>query len=127
MLVPSVLMLVIPQWLCGLIATTPGVIESGVRFLMIAAVFQVVDGIQSVASGALRGAGITRWPMMAHLVSHWLVGLPIGLLLAYGLNWGPIGLWWGLTVGLGAAALSLTWKFYRVSQGSISALQVGWK
>ena len=124
MLLPSVLMLSFPEFLCGLIATSPEVIESGAQFLRIAAVFQIVDGVQSVASGALRGAGATRWPMMAHLVSHWGIGLPVGLVLAFGFGFGALGLWWGLTVGLGAAAVSLSWKFSHLSRGSLSSLSV---
>jgi MATE family multidrug resistance protein len=77
-----------------------------------------------VASGALRGVGVTRWSMGAHLISHWLVGFPLGLFLGFGLGMGPAGLWWGLTAGLGAAAISLSVKFFRVSAGSIEALRV---
>lgn len=124
MLVPAGLMVGIPGTLCGWITADPDVLNLAVQLLMIAAVYQVVDGAQAVASGALRGVGVTRWAMGAHLVSHWLVGFPLGLFLGFGLGMGPSGFWWGLTAGLGAAAISLSVKFFRVSAGSIEALRV---
>jgi MATE family multidrug resistance protein len=89
--------------------------------LRIAAVFQLWDGIQGVASGALRGAGVTRWAFIANVIAHWTIGLPIGLLLGYRMHMGPAGLWWGLTAGLAAIAIALAGKFIAVSRGRIAA------
>lgn len=124
MCIPSVGMMMVPEFLAGLITKDTEVLAFAVRLLQIAAVFQVVDGIQSVSSGALRGAGITDWSMKAHLFAHWVVGLPIGLGLAFVFDTGAEGLWWGLTIGLGTAAISLGAKFVAISRGPIQALMV---
>jgi MATE family multidrug resistance protein len=89
----------------------PGVAEIGAQLLAIAAVFSVADGVQTVAAGALRGAGDTRAAFVLNLVAHWGIGLPVALLL--GLVWGlgARGLWWGLTAGLVAVAIGLVVRF----------------
>lgn len=87
-----------------------------VSFLTVAAMFQVVDGIQVAAQGALRGLKDTRRPMLLTLISYWLVGLTLGLALTYGLGLGPRGLWFGMVAGLGVSALLLTMRFARLSR-----------
>lgn len=84
-------------------------------FLMIAAMFQVVDGIQVTAQGALRGLKDTRVPMVMTLVAYWLVGMALGLVLTYVVGIGPRGLWFGLVAGLGTAAVLLVIRFGRLS------------
>ena len=76
------------------------VVAVGSRLLYIAALFQLFDGFQVVATGALRGAGDTRTPMLANLVGHWALGLPVGWWLCFREDWGAAGLWTGLSVGL---------------------------
>jgi MATE family multidrug resistance protein len=63
-------------------------------------VFQLFDGLQVLATGALRGVGDTRTPMMWNLVGHWGLGLPVAYLAAFHLGWGVVGLWVGLALGL---------------------------
>lgn len=84
-----------------------------VSLLGIAAVFQVFDGVQVAAMGALRGLKDTRVPMVIAFATYWGVGLTTSYGLGLGLGWGAEGLWWGLVVGLAAAALLLTQRFYR--------------
>ena len=88
----------------GLIARayTPDrqVITFAVKLLAIAAVFQLFDGLQTVATGALRGLGNTRTPMIWNLVCYWVIGLPLGCWLGFVLHWGAVGLWDGLCVAL---------------------------
>ena len=91
--------------------------------LLIAGAFQIFDGVQAVASGALRGAGMTRWAMFANIVSYWMVGLPVSILLGFRLGWGPHGLWWGLTTGLAVSAVVLTVKFAAVSRRPIAPIE----
>jgi len=103
------------------IMCTGVVVAAAVPLIHIAAVFQVSDGVQIVAAGALRGAGETKKPMVANLVGHWLLGLPTGLVLAYlVLTNSEIdqtsGLWWGLTAGLTVVAIWLTGTFYRLTR-----------
>lgn len=90
------------------IYTRNGVILTiGTGLLAWAAVFQLFDGIQTVATGALRGIGNTRVPMLVNLAAYWLFGLPLGYLLCFRLGYGIYGLWCGLTIALIIIALVL--------------------
>ena len=84
----------------------------GVSLLAVAAIFQLFDGIQGVATGTLRGLGDTRTPMRWNLVGHWFVGLPSGYALCFVMGRGVIGLWWGLSIGLiiCGVALLIVWE-----------------
>ena len=85
-----------------------------VSFLGDAAIFQLFDGLQATALGALRGLKDTAIPMMLCFVAYWLIGIPTGVGFGFGLEWGPEGLWWGLVVGLLAAAVMLTYRFFHM-------------
>ena len=89
------------------------VVSQAVVLLNVAAVFQVCDGVQVTAAGALRGLKDTRTPMIVGVVAYWLVGLGSGYLLGFQLGWQGVGLWWGLVLGLTAAAILLSWRFSR--------------
>jgi MATE family multidrug resistance protein len=67
---------------------------------LVAAVFQLFDGIQTVTTGALRGLANTKTPMLVNLVGHWAVGLPAAWLLCFYWGWGVRGIWAGLAIGL---------------------------
>jgi MATE family multidrug resistance protein len=118
----AVAMWTVPHHLAAVLSNDPQVLARAVSLLRIAAVFQLVDGVQAVIAGALRGAGVTRWTFVAHLVAHWGLGLPVGVGLAFALDRGPEGLWWGLTTGLSVAALATTWKFLQVSGKTIARI-----
>jgi MATE family multidrug resistance protein len=90
----------IPTWIARLFSPDLVVIRTGARLLLVAAAFQLFDGLQTVATGALRGAGDTKTPMLANFVAYWLIGLPVGYLLCFKLGWGAIGVWIGLCAGL---------------------------
>jgi MATE family multidrug resistance protein len=64
------------------------------------AAFQLFDGLQTVATGALRGAGDTRTPMLCHFTAYWVIGLPLGAWLCFSRGWGAFGLWAGLSLAL---------------------------
>lgn len=81
------------------------------QLLGVAAVLQVVDGIQTTASGALRGVKDTRIPMIVGFLAYWCCGLPIGALLGMRFGLGAIGFWWGLVIGLAIAAMILARRF----------------
>jgi MATE family multidrug resistance protein len=81
------------------------VIELGVSFLAVAAAFQIVDGAQVVAAGMLRGLHDTRVPMLFALFGYWVVGLGVGVGLAFAAGWQGVGIWTGLATGLGVVAV----------------------
>jgi len=89
-----------PQWIVRIYTFDPAVLRVGVSLLFIGAFFQLFDGIQAVATGALRGAGNTHTAMITHVASYWLLGLPLGYWLCFGRGWGAAGLWVGLCVAL---------------------------
>ena len=72
------------------------------EFLAVAAVFQVFDGIQVIAAGALRGHRDTAVPLLIAAFGYWGIGFTGGWLLAFPLSCGPIGLWFGLAGGFGS-------------------------
>jgi MATE family multidrug resistance protein len=114
----SALFLLVPSFLVALFTTDAAVRETAASLMMVAAVFQLFDGVQVVASGALRGLGDTRTPMLVNLIAHWFVGLPIGALLGLGLDFGVAGLWVGLCAGLMVAAVLLVWKWSVLSHAA---------
>jgi len=90
----------------------PAVTEVAASVMLIAALFQLSDGIQTVGTGALRGLGDTRSPMLFNLLGHWAVGLPLGLWLCFTRGHGLFGLWIGLSVGLTLVAASVLTKWW---------------
>jgi multidrug resistance protein, MATE family len=89
-----------PRQIARLFSPDPVVIRVGATLLLVAAAFQLFDGLQTVATGALRGTGDTRTPMLANLIAYWFIGLPLGYVLCFKLRWGALGVWIGLCVGL---------------------------
>ncbi len=89
------------------------VVDTAVLFLGFAAAFQIFDGVQVSAAGALRGLKDTRVPMLISLFSYWGIGMATGATLTFGLDVGGRGLWTGLVVGLIAAAGLLSWRLWR--------------
>ena len=89
------------------------VVRLAVTLLGVAAVFQFFDGVQVAANGALRGLKDTRVPMLLAFVSYWILGLAAGVGLGFGAGQGTVGLWWGLVLGLAAAAVLLSVRFHR--------------
>jgi MATE family multidrug resistance protein len=113
MAITAVMFLTVPEQLARAFSDDAPVIAAAALLLPIAGVFQVFDGIQVVAAGALRGVGDTRVPMILNLVGFWLVGLPVSAALGLGLGLGPQGIWWGLAIGIGVVALLLADRIQR--------------
>ena len=115
MLVTATAFVVVPRWIVGAFTSDPDVMRIGLTLLLIAAVFQLFDGVQGAATGILRGVGETRKPMVWNLIAHWGVGLPLGYSLCFTLGFGVAGLWVGLSVGLiivGVVSV-VSWARYR--------------
>jgi MATE family multidrug resistance protein len=108
MLCSGALFVAAPRSLIGLFTHDEAVLGLGASLLLIAAVFQLFDGLQGVVTGTLRGLGDTRTPMVTNLAAHWLIGLPVGYWLCFIAGWGARGLWWGLSLGLIVAGVVLT-------------------
>jgi MATE family multidrug resistance protein len=81
------------------------------RYLLVAGLFQLVDGAQVTGIAALRGLGDTKVPMLIALLGYWAIGIPVGWLLAFPLGLRGVGLWLGLAVGLAVAAILLCRRF----------------
>ena len=114
----SLIMLVAPQALISAFidVTTPAnadVVRLAASFLFMAALFQLADGTQAVASGMLRGLHDTRMPMLIAAAGYWGIGLPLGMSLAFGLGMGGIGIWIGLAAGLFTVAVMMLGRWLR--------------
>ena len=96
----AILFITIPTWIARIFSPDPRVIRIGVTLLLVAAAFELFDGIQTVATGALRGLGDTHTPMITNLISYWVIGLPVGYALCFRFGWGAVGMWIGLCLGL---------------------------
>ncbi|MGJ8621518.1 MAG: MATE family efflux transporter [Yoonia sp.] len=113
----SLIFLAIPETLIGLFIdpTEPeraNLLRIGASLVMVAALFQLVDGLQVVVLGLLRGVQDTTVPMVMATISYWIIGLPVSYLLAFPLGLGAVGLWFGLVIGLAVAALLLSLRFW---------------
>ncbi|MEQ9443771.1 MAG: MATE family efflux transporter [Cyclobacteriaceae bacterium] len=104
------------HWLPSLYIDETPVIELAASLLIIAAFFQLSDGCQAVGLGILRGMADVKVPTFITLIAYWVVGLPIGYGFAFGLGWGPQGVWIGLLLSLTLAAVLLFIRFQRISR-----------
>lgn len=95
------------------------VVSMAIDLLRVAAMFQLVDGIQVIAAGALRGLQDTRTPMLIGLFAYWGIGLTCGYTLGLRWGWGGVGLWIGLAIGLAVAATIFTCRFTRLIEARI--------
>ena len=100
-----------------------GLGEIALSLLAIAAVFQIFDGVQAIAAGALRGYRDTAIPLLLAVIGYWGVGFAGGWLLAFPAGYGAIGLWTGLAVGLAAVALMLTLRLHICAGTAVAARQ----
>jgi MATE family multidrug resistance protein len=117
MVLTAAVFLAAPRAIVGIyldldLAANAPVVGYAVTFLALGGVFQVFDGVQVAAVGALRGLKDTRVPMFMTLVAYWLVGMPVGLLFAFVFDLGPRGMWFGLVISLVVAAVLLTRRFW---------------
>jgi len=116
MILAGVVFLVVPKPLIELYTHDPAVLAVGPSLLWIAAAFQIFDGVQTVCTGALRGLGETRAPMIANFIGYWILGLPLGLILCFVLKWGIYGMWIGLTLALIVISSLLLRRWHRESE-----------
>lgn len=119
----ALLFVIAPGPLASIFGSTSVVIAAALPLIQIAAVFQLSDGAQAVAAGALRGAGDTQAAFLANLGGHYLVGVPIAIGLGFGLGMGAPGLWWGLSAGLTGTAIALVGRFLWLTARPIARVE----
>ena len=120
MIMSAVTLVTVPELLARLFPTKTGVEEIVLGLLLVAAVFQLFDGVQVVATGALRGLGDTRTPMVVNVIGHWALGLPFGYVLAFRHKLGAQGLWIGLATGLIITGAVLLGVWHRQSRALVA-------
>lgn len=105
-----------------LYTSDPAVISIAASLLIIAALFQLSDGIQVVGLGALRGMGDVKLPTLVTFMAYWVIGLPTGYLLAFVFDIGEEGVWYGLLIGLSVTAVILFIRFNNKSNKLMAEL-----
>jgi len=117
----GVVLALAPRAILRIFTGDTAVIAGGVVLLRIAALFQLFDGLQVVATGALRGLADTRTPLIAHFAGYWLIGLPVAYALCFPARWGAPGIWVGLSAALIAigSMLVIVWR-WRTSPGPLA-------
>jgi MATE family multidrug resistance protein len=119
----AVLFLVVPRPIIYIWTRDPQVVSLGAHILAIVAGFQIFDGIQTVSTGALRGLGETRFPMLMNFMGYWVLGLPLGAVLCFEWKWGLAGLWTGLTLSLIVIAVWLCLRWVRDSKKLVDVVK----
>jgi len=130
MVAMALLLLLMPRTITGAYvdARDPAngaLVAIAVQLLVIAALFQISDGVQVIAVGALRGYRDTAVPMLIAAIGYWAIGFAGGWLLAFPLGLGAVGLWWGLALGLAVVAISLTLRLRFRAGAQIHATERG--
>lgn len=106
----------IPQIIVSWYTTQPEVLSMAGNLLIIAAVFQLSDGIQCVGLGILRGLGDTQIPTLITIIAYWVIGIPLGYYLGFYTGLQQNGVWISLSVGLSFSAIFLSLRFKLLSR-----------
>src|SRR6476661_4584188 len=109
----ALLLILTRHWVPHIDIHDPVVVSRAATLLLIAALFQVSDGLQVVGLGALRGLEDVKVPSVVALLAYWAVALPLGYVLGFPLGWGAPGVWTGLLLGLTIVAGVLLLRFRR--------------
>ncbi len=121
MLVSAVILVFAREGIAALYTEDAAVATLAAQLLLYAAVFQVADGLQVGAAGALRGFKDARVPMWLNLFAYWGLGFPLAFGLGVGLRQGAPGVWIGLIVGLFASAILLSVRYQRITSSRIAS------
>ncbi len=108
-----------PELFARILTDKADVIAAALPLIQIAAFFQLSDGTQATGAGALRGAGDAHFPLWANFAGHYLVGLPIAIVLGFTFSLGAVGFWWGLSAGLTAVGIALLVRFVLLTRKTI--------
>ena len=116
MSISAVALLTFRDAVVSLYTSDPVVRGIAISLLLMSAIFQVADGVQIGAAGALRGFKDTRIPMVINAFAYWVLAFPLAFLAAITFRAPPNYIWAGFVVGLGVAAVLLSWRFARISR-----------
>ncbi len=120
MIISGIIFIVFNRFLPTLYINDKTVINIAASLLIVAAFFQVFDGTQAVGLGILRGLTDVKIPTIITFIAYWILGLPIAYLLGFTFNYGVVGVWIGLLIGLMASAVMLTLRFNLKSKQRIA-------
>lgn len=115
MSITAVIFVLFREFLPSLYIDDMEVIQMSASLLVIAALFQLSDGIQVVGLGALRGMADVRVPTLVTLVAYWVIGLPLGYVFAFVMGMQEVGIWYGLLIGLTITGIMLLYRFHSLS------------
>jgi multidrug resistance protein, MATE family len=119
MAIAAAAFLLIPRVLIHVYTHDPQTVAVGAKLLAVAAIFQIFDGIQGIGTGALRGLGKTRGPMLINFIAYGVLGLPAGYLLCFHTSLGVYGLWSGLTLALIFASAMILMQWLKESRVAV--------
>lgn len=122
MCVSAILLLIFGEHIAAFYTVDVEVQEIAIALLFVAAVFQVSDGLQVGAAGALRGFKDTRIPMVINVFSYWVVGFPLAWMLGIHMQLGPQSVWAGLVAGLTVSAILLNVRYAAISKAAVQRL-----
>ena len=114
-------LLVFRDAVVGMYTNDPSVTAIAISMLLMAAIFQVADGVQIGAAGALRGFKDTRMPMVINIIAYWVLAFPLAYVATVTYRLAPAYTWAAFVVGLGAAAILLSWRYARLSRNYLEA------
>lgn len=119
MTLSAAFLLIFRDLVVGIYTSDAAVTGIAISLLLVAGIFQIADGIQIGAAGALRGYKDTSIPMVINIFAFWVLAFPLAYLAAITYQSPPNLVWAAFIVGLGFAALLLTWRFNRLSRAAI--------
>jgi MATE family multidrug resistance protein len=116
----ALVLLMFPGLIVGMYTSDPVVSDIAVSLLLVAAIFQIADGMQIGAAGGLRGYKDTQIPMAINLFAFWVIAFPLAYLATIVYVLPANFIWGGFVAGLTVAAILLTWRFARLSRSSLA-------
>jgi len=123
MFTTALIFIIFRDFLPTLYIDDPEVISLSASLLIIAGLFQLSDGAQVIGLGVLRGMEDVKIPTLVTLIAYWVIGLPLGYLLAFEFGYAEKGIWYGLLIGLSLTAVLLYFRFRKLSRTRIRLSQ----
>jgi len=114
MFITGLVFILLNEFLPSLYISDNQVISLASILLIIAALFQLSDGVQAVGLGVLKGLTDVKIPMVITFIAYWIIGLPVGYIAGFLFNLGIIGIWLGLLLGLTVAAILFVLRFRHI-------------